>query len=98
MPKLKVVELPGLQAKEDIIDWVKIPGNTKENLVELVRNTTEWVPSKWEAASPQTPKECAKHNIKISTIDDMLQYEPPEYLIKPIIYKNTVNLLQLTRY
>ena len=45
-------------------------------------------------ASLQTPKECGKYNIKISTILDMLQYEPPEYLIRPILYKNTVNLLQ----
>lgn len=83
MLELKVVELQGLQEKGDVIDWVKIPGNNKEKLVELVKNTSVW-----------TPKENGKHNIKISTIADMLKYEQPEYLIKPILYKNTVNLLQ----
>lgn len=41
--KLKVVELPGLQEKGDIVDWVKIPSNNKEKLLELVRNTPEWI-------------------------------------------------------
>ncbi|MBM2834939.1 MAG: zinc finger, CHC2-family protein [Candidatus Brocadiaceae bacterium] len=30
---LKIVNLPGLQAKEDVIDWAKKPGNTKEELL-----------------------------------------------------------------
>lgn len=44
MLELKVVELPGLQQKEDVIDWVKTPGNNKEKLVELVKNTSQWTP------------------------------------------------------
>ncbi len=42
---LKVVELPGLQESEDIIDWTKIPGNDKSKLIELVKNTPEWTPT-----------------------------------------------------
>jgi len=44
--ELKVVELPGLQEKEDIIDWVKIPGTDKSKLLELVENTSQWIPTK----------------------------------------------------
>lgn len=33
---IKIVELPGLQTKWDIVDWARIPGNDKEKLEELV--------------------------------------------------------------
>ncbi len=40
---LKVVELQGLPEKGDIVDWAKIPGNDKDKLVGIVKNTAEWV-------------------------------------------------------
>ncbi len=81
--ELKIIELPGLGEAEDIINWSKTPGNDKSKLMELIKDAPLW-----------TPKKCEKHNIKISTIAEMLEYSLPEYLIKPILYKNTVNLLQ----
>lgn len=42
---LKVVYLPGLQEKEDIIDWAKQPGNDKAKLLEIIKNTHEWIPT-----------------------------------------------------
>lgn len=60
--ELKIVEIPGLGEAEDILNWTKIPGNDKEKLAELVKNTSEWMPSKGEAASlllvnqPETDK------------------------------------------
>lgn len=35
---VKIVELPGLNNKEDIADWMKIPGNNKEKLIEIIKN------------------------------------------------------------
>ncbi len=40
--ELKIVELPGLQEKADILDWAKIPGNTKARLIELIGNAPVW--------------------------------------------------------
>ena len=40
--ELKLVELPGLKEKEDIIDWDKIQGNDKAKLIEIVRNAPVW--------------------------------------------------------
>lgn len=83
---IKVVEqLPGVPLKGDVSGWLTLPGNTKEKLLEIIENTPAWVLSK---------NECGKYHIKITTIDDMLQYEPPKYLIKPFLYKHTLNLLQ----
>lgn len=42
---LKIVELPGLQDSEDIIDWAKIPGNDKTRLLESIKSTPQWVPA-----------------------------------------------------
>jgi len=42
---VKVVELPGLNEKGDIIDWAKIPGNKKENLVNIFKEVSAWTPS-----------------------------------------------------
>jgi putative DNA primase/helicase len=44
VPELKIVELPGLPEKGDIIDWAKIEGNDKSKLVISVKSVTNWVP------------------------------------------------------
>lgn len=41
---IKVVDLPGLDVKGDIVDWIKTPGNDKERLIDLVQQTPEWKP------------------------------------------------------
>jgi len=41
---LRIVELPGLPQKGDIVDWVKA-GGTREQLFDLCRQTDEWVPT-----------------------------------------------------
>ncbi|MFC1903728.1 phage/plasmid primase, P4 family [Chloroflexota bacterium] len=40
---VKVVELPGLGDKEDIIDWLNA-GHTKDELLKIEAETTEWQP------------------------------------------------------
>ena len=42
---VKVVELPGLDEKGDIIDWAKIPGNDKNKLVSIIKDAPAWIPS-----------------------------------------------------
>lgn len=41
---IRVVNLPGLQVKGDIVDWVKIPGNDKARLLDLIQQTPIWQP------------------------------------------------------
>lgn len=43
---VKVVELPGLPEKGDVSDWVKIKGNDKGGLLQIVSDTSEWTPAK----------------------------------------------------
>jgi hypothetical protein len=84
--ELKIVELPGLQQKEDVIDWAKTPGNTKENLVEIIKDTPAFL-----FPVPIETRKAGK--LKTSTVRDILAYPSPEYLVEPIIHKNTSNLL-----
>ncbi len=42
---LRVVELPGLQEKWDVLDWAAIPGNDKSKLLGIVKETPEWNPT-----------------------------------------------------
>ncbi len=42
---VKVVELTGLKEKGDIADWIDA-GGTKEQLFDLVKNTSEWIEKK----------------------------------------------------
>jgi len=41
---VKVIELPGLDEKGDIIDWAKIPGNDKNKLVGIIKDAPAWTP------------------------------------------------------
>ena len=65
--ELKVVELLGLKEKRDILDWVKIQGNDKEKLIELVKNAPVW-----------TPKECKNDSTMVLTHLGSLFQEPEE--------------------
>jgi hypothetical protein len=42
---VKIVELPGLDEKGDIVDWTRIPGNDKDKLVGIVKDAPAWIPS-----------------------------------------------------
>ena len=49
---VRILELPGLPAKGDIVDWVKIDGNTPAKLREMAEACPHWSP---ESAVPATP-------------------------------------------
>ncbi len=77
MLELKVVELPGLQKKEDVIDWSKIPGNNKEKLIELRKNTPVWIPT----PEPQ------KNELSLIHLGDLLKTddEPCSWLLDQML-------------
>ncbi len=40
--EIKIVSLPNLPPKGDVSDWHRIPGNTKEKLLQLRESASEW--------------------------------------------------------
>lgn len=66
--EFKVVELPGLQEKGDVIDWAKIPGNDNARLIELVKDAPVWI---------QKKEELQKDKITLTKLNDLF-LEPEE--------------------
>lgn len=90
--ELKVVELPGLEEKEDVFDWAKMPGNDKSKLLEIVKDTPEWT-------QPKARKECdetagfdltkaLRMGAELQVLDICI-----EYAVQGLIAKNAINLL-----
>lgn len=65
---VRVVQLPGLEQKGDIIDWVK-QGGTKEALLSLVKQAKEW--------EPLTTTPCSA--MPLTKLNDLLN-EPEEII------------------
>lgn len=43
---VKIVELPELKEKGDIIDWAEMPSNDKDKLLDIIKESSEWMPPK----------------------------------------------------
>lgn len=91
---IKVVELPGLQLKGDILDWCITCGNDRDRLLQIIDVTPEWKPTILEVCSKKpandidstalvlrTGRELRAMNIKI------------EWLVAGVIPRNSVILL-----
>lgn len=46
---VRVVPLPGLAEKEDVLEWAAIPGNDRERLLSLIEAAPAWQPETTEA-------------------------------------------------
>lgn len=73
---VKIVELPGLPEKGDIIDWFKMPGNDKERLQALMNDAPEW--------KPEQPTAQSVAFISVETLVKM-DLPPREHILYPII-------------
>lgn len=86
--ELKVVELPGLQGKEDIVDWVKIAGNGKSKLLELIKNAPEWTPKE----NNDSPGFDITKALKIGSELQVLDL-PVNWAIKGLLPQQAITLL-----
>ncbi|NUO10027.1 MAG: DUF3987 domain-containing protein [Candidatus Brocadia sp.] len=81
---IKIVELPGLQESEDIINWTKMPGNDKTKLLEIVKNTPAWTPTEADQVEVMEEVEVVPKEI-IPVYDFPIEIIPPE--LKKFIIK-----------
>jgi len=61
---IKVVELPDLDDKGDIVDWIKTTGNDKDRFLQLANGTKEWVPEANSVCIAGTPITGIIHGIE----------------------------------
>jgi hypothetical protein len=78
---IKVPILPNLPDKGDVLDYLK-DGGTKESLLEIVEQTPLYNP----AEDPN------KLHYRIRTIDEILEYPEPQFIIEKILCKETLNI------
>jgi len=71
--ELKIVGLPGLQEKGDILDWSRTAGNDKAKLIEIIKDASPWTPVTEVNVSPK--EQIA--GIKLTKLSDLFQ-EPEE--------------------
>ena len=74
--------LPGLPEKGDILDYLR-GGGTKESFLAIVEKTPPYLPE-------EDPN---KMHYKITTIQEILNYTEPQYLIQKILMKETLNII-----
>jgi archaellum biogenesis ATPase FlaH/5S rRNA maturation endonuclease (ribonuclease M5) len=79
---LKVVELPNLKEKEDVSDWIAL-GHSKEELIELIKQTPEWI--------PEEPKSLLDSLLKWNDI--LFLNIKTEYLLEKLIPQGSITLL-----
>lgn len=104
---IKIIELPDLGERtekhgKDVSDWIelrrregKADQDIKVELTRLIKEAPAWEPKADIPASQlhDTIYSRETGKLKISTMRDILNYPNPEYLLEPILYRNTSNLL-----
>lgn len=79
---VKVVEFPDLPEKGDVSDWIA-QGHTKEELIEIIKQTPEWI--------PEEPKSLLDSLLKWN---DILSLDvKTEYLLENLIPQGSITLL-----
>ncbi len=90
---LKVVELPGLQEAEDIIDWSRIAGNDKAKLLELIKEASEWIPTEEATEEKTVPEEFDPYTV-MDFADDLRGLDiKTEYIVEGLIPKDLITIL-----
>ena len=71
---IKIINLPGLNQKGDVTDWMK-NGGTKDQLLELIKNTPEWVEEDAPAQEEETKEVKRKRDSRPAAIwESICQY------------------------
>ncbi|MCC7201864.1 MAG: DUF3987 domain-containing protein [Nitrospirae bacterium] len=52
--QIKIVNLPGLKEKGDIIDWAKLEGCGKDKLLQIIQEAPTWRPEEWMSKEIQS--------------------------------------------
>ncbi|KKO19810.1 MAG: AAA family ATPase [Candidatus Brocadia sp.] len=86
--ELKVVELPGLQEKGDIVDWVRMPDNDRAKLIETVKNASEWIPKECNETTGFDITKALQVGAELQVLD-----LPISWAVKGLIPQQAITLL-----
>lgn len=86
---VKVLNLPNLQQKEDIYDWLK-KGHSKEELLKIVEDMQEWDLEQVEVEDEQEPEN--ERGFKFVWAND-LEIKEPRFLVKNLLEEDCLGLV-----
>ena len=86
---IKVVDLPGLAVKGDIVDWIKEPGNDKARLLDLIQQAPEW----------SQPQQEIESRIKVINAFDFmaLDFPPRDTILFPWLPRQGLTMVYAPR-
>ncbi len=85
---VKILELPNLQPKGDVADWLGV-GHTKEELLKIVEDAAEWDPEQVEVEDEQEPE---SRGFKFVWAND-LEIKEPRFLVKNLLEEDCLGLV-----
>lgn len=92
--KIKWLELPGLEGKEDISDWIeKEKGNNKERLLQLIKEAPDFTLKKYEEKSGKPINPILKARTK-TIVPDLIHLVGDQGRTKYLFYKNGQLLIE----
>ena len=90
---IKIVELPGLGPKGDIVDWLR-DGNTVQELKALVKATNLYDPEEDDEPDIEIAEELEDSELyELLTAEDAMTMPPVSYLIDGLIPKNSLAMI-----
>jgi len=88
---MKIIELPGLSEKGDVVDWAVIQGNDKGKLIAIVENTAIWTPEalgECSKASGFIIARALKMGAELQALD-----LPVDWAVKRLLPRQAITLL-----
>ena len=79
---IKLPVIPGLLEKGDILDYIS-NGGSKESLLAIIDQTPLY----------QHSEDPNKLHYRITTVDEILRYPEPQFMIEKILVKETLNII-----
>ena len=86
---IKLIEqLPGVPLKGDVSDWLRLPGNDKGKLMEIVENTSQWTPKEYNETTGFDITKALKIGAELQTLDI-----PVKWAVRGLIPQQAITLL-----
>jgi hypothetical protein len=89
---IKIVELPGLAPKGDIVDWLEA-GNTVQELKALVKATNLYDPDEDDEPEIEIVEEEQESTFELFTAEDAMTMPPISFLIDGYLPKKSFSML-----
>ena len=91
---LKVIDLPGVPAKGDVMDWIVVPGNDHSRLLNIIDITQIWTPSTTDDFDRAPAHEINSKALILRTGRELRAMDiKAEWLVEGVIPRHAVILL-----